>query len=226
MILVIPEVFSAEECHAIRERLAQASWQDGRATAGYIAVQQKSNEQLNVQDPVAIKLAQTVLQRLSSLPKFVSFALPLKILPPMFNRYQGGGAYGFHIDNAIRVHPQTGERIRTDISTTVFFSDPDSYEGGELEIQDNYGTQRVKLPAGHAVVYPGTSLHRVCPVTQGERLAAFFWTQSMVREDSARQSLYELDNVVQQLASRGDSVDEVTRLSGVYHNLIRQWGET
>lgn len=226
MIVVIPDVFSAQECQAIRQKLTQADWHDGRTTAGYVAVQQKSNEQLNTQDPLAIELGQVVLQRLSALPQFVSFALPLKILPPMFNRYQGGGAYGFHIDNAIRVHPQTGERIRTDISTTVFLSDPDSYDGGELEIQDNYGTQRIKLPAGHAVVYPGTSLHRVCPVTQGERLAAFFWTQSMVREDSARNTLYELDAVVQHLAGRGDATEEVTRLSGVYHNLIRQWGET
>jgi PKHD-type hydroxylase len=144
----------------------------------------------------------------------------------MFNSYQGGEEYGFHIDNAIRVDPLTGDRIRTDISTTVFLNDPDEYDGGELIVNDTYGVEKLKLPAGHAVIYPGTSLHRVSPVTRGRRLASFFWTQSMVRDDAQRNILFDLDNTIQQLAMRPDNADAVTRLTGTYHNLIRQWADT
>ncbi len=225
-MLVIPDVLNPQEVAEIRGRLDQARWHDGRETAGYVAVKQKSNEQLQVQDETAVELGRIILRALSANACFISFALPLKILPPMFNRYRGGGEYGFHIDNAIRVDPLSGQRIRTDISTTVFLNAPEEYEGGELIINDTYGIEKVKLPAGHAVVYPGTSLHRVSPVVRGQRLASFFWTQSMVQDDARRAILYDLDNSIQRLATRAENADEVNRLSGTYHNLIRQWGHT
>lgn len=226
MMLVIPDVLNPQEIAEMRKRLDHASWRDGRETAGYVAVKQKNNEQLQVQDETAVELGRMILRALSSNPCFISFALPLKILPPMFNRYRGGGEYGFHIDNAIRVNPASGERIRTDVSTTVFLNHPEEYEGGELIINDTYGIEKVKLPAGHAVVYPGTSLHRVSPVVRGQRLASFFWTQSMVQDDARRAILYDLDNSIQRLATRAENDDEVKRLSGTYHNLIRQWAHT
>ncbi|MFT3760468.1 Fe2+-dependent dioxygenase [Thauera sp.] len=226
MMLVIPDVLTPQEVAEMRSRLDQAHWHDGRETAGYVAVKQKSNEQLQVQDETAVELGRMILRALSTNSCFISFALPLKILPPMFNRYRSGGEYGFHIDNAIRVAPASGERIRTDISTTVFLNEPGEYEGGELIINDTYGVEKVKLPAGHAVVYPGTSLHRVSPVVRGQRLASFFWTQSMVQDDARRAILYDLDNSIQRLATRPDNADEVNRLTGTYHNLIRQWAQT
>lgn len=226
MMIIIPEVFTKKELQDIRPLLEKAEWHDGRETAGYVAVKQKSNEQLRVQDDYAIEIGQRILAKLSADPRFVSFALPLRILSPMFNCYRNGGEYGFHIDNAIRVDPLTGQRIRTDVSTTVFFNDPDEYEGGELIINDTYGVEKVKLPAGHAVVYPGTSLHRVAPVTKGKRLASFFWTQSMIRDDAQRSILYGLDRCIQQLATRPENDAEIIGLTGTYHNLIRQWAET
>ncbi|MEQ4619407.1 MAG: Fe2+-dependent dioxygenase [Corticimicrobacter sp.] len=225
MLLVIPEVLSAAEVAAMRERLEQADWQDGRQTAGYAAIDQKSNLQLQVRDPLAVELGQRILQALSTDPRFISFALPGKILSPMFNCYRGGGEYGFHIDNAIRVDPLGGDRIRTDVSTTLFLSDPGDYDGGELVVSGTYGVETVKLPAGHAVVYPGTSLHRVTPVSRGQRLAAFFWTQSMVQDETQRNLLYELDCTIQQLALRPENRTEVVRLTGVYHNLVRGWAQ-
>jgi PKHD-type hydroxylase len=170
-------------------------------------------------------MGKTILGALSSNSKFVSFALPLKILSPMFNCYRDGGEYDFHIDNAIRFDPMSGQRIRTDVSATVFLNDPDEYAGGELIVNDTYGVERVKLPAGHAVVYPGSSLHRVCPVTRGQRLGSFLWTQSMVRNDSRRALLFDLDTTVQQLALHSENAREVTRLTGTYHNLIREWAD-
>jgi len=226
MMLVIPDVLPAQTLTDIRHQIEQASWHDGRETAGYAAVRQKSNLQLRVDDPAAIAAGQAILHALSSNPRFISFALPLKILSPMFNRYQGGGEYGFHIDNAIRVDPNTGQRIRTDVSTTIFLNDPSDYDGGELIINDTYGVERVKLPAGHAVVYPGTSLHRVSPVTRGHRLASFFWTQSMVQDEAQRNLLFELDNSIQGLAALPDNADAISRLTGTYHNLIRMWAQT
>lgn len=226
MMIVIPGVLNAQELAEIRGLLDRAQWHDGRETAGYAAVRQKSNLQLRVNDEAAIAAGQVILRALSGNPRFVSFALPLKILPPMFNRYQGGGEYGFHIDNAIRVDPLSGQRIRTDVSTTVFLNEPDEYEGGELIVNDTYGVERVKLPAGHAVVYPGASLHRVSPVTQGHRLASFFWTQSMVQDESQRNILYDLDNTIQRLAVKPDNADDIPRLTGTYHNLVRLWAQT
>ncbi|RMX07854.1 Fe2+-dependent dioxygenase [Corticibacter populi] len=225
MMLVISDVLNSDEVAHMRGQLEQAGWCDGRDTAGYAAVGQKSNLQLHAQDALAIALGQRILQALAENPMFVSFALPLRILPPMFNCYRGGGAYGFHIDNAIRVNRGTGERIRTDLSTTLFLSDPKGYDGGELVINGTYGAESIKLPAGHAVVYPGSSLHAVRPVTRGQRFASFFWTQSMVADDARRAILYELDTAIQHLARRLGTEEEFNRLTGVYHNLLRQWAQ-
>ncbi|WP_028604445.1 Fe2+-dependent dioxygenase [Ottowia thiooxydans] len=226
MMLVIPDVLSHADLADIRSKLETASWQDGRETAGYAAIQQKSNEQLRATDPLAIQLGERILGALSCNPRFISFALPRKIFSPMFNRYQGGGEYGLHVDNSIRIDAVSGERIRTDISTTVFLNEPADYEGGELVVSDTYGVKQVKLPAGHAVVYPGSSLHRVTPVTRGRRLASFFWTESMVRDDARRSMLFELDNAIQALAHRAENGQEVGQLTGVYHNLMRQWADS
>ncbi|PJK11320.1 Fe2+-dependent dioxygenase [Lysobacteraceae bacterium NML120232] len=225
MMLVIPDLLDRATTAQLRAALATAPWQDGRATAGYIARGQKRNQQLAPDSALAQTLGRQILDALSQQPLFISFALPLKTLSPMFNRYHGGGEYGLHIDNALRIDPISGERIRTDISTTVFLNDPDDYDGGELIIQDSYGSQQVKLPAGHAVVYPGSSLHQVTPVTRGERLASFFWSQSMIQDDSLRSTLFELDQSIQQLALRDENLAEVTRLTGVYHNLLRRFGD-
>lgn len=223
MLLVIPDLLDGTTLAQMRTALGNATWQDGRITAGYIARGQKSNQQLEPASALAHTLGQQILHALSQHPLFISFALPLTTLSPMFNRYAGGGEYGFHIDNALRIDPISGQRIRTDISTTVFLNEPESYDGGELIIQDSYGTQQVKLPAGHAVVYPGNSLHKVTPVTRGERLASFFWSQSMIQDDALRGILFELDQTIQQLALREENLAEVTRLSGLYHNLLRRF---
>ncbi len=225
MMLTLPDALDAALLGQMRGMLDEAQWHDGRETAGPIAEQRKRNEQLRVNDKHAVELGRHILQALSRNPRFISFALPARMLSPMFNRYQGGGTYGFHIDNALRVDPLSGERIRTDLSITVFLNEPDEYEGGELIVQDTYGEHGVKLPAGHVVVYPGTSLHRVQPVTRGQRLASFFWIQSLVRDDAQRALLFELDNNIQRLGTRPENAEEVLRLSGVYHNLIRFWAQ-
>ncbi len=222
MLHVLPDLLPADTLAHLRKQLADARWQDGRQSAGYAAREQKSNQQLAVDDPLALDAGQIILDALSRHPGFISFALPLKILTPMFNRYRDGGEYGFHIDNALRIDPATGQRIRTDVSTTVFLCDPDEYEGGELVIQGTYGMETIKLPAGSAVLYPADSLHRVSPVTRGERIAAFFWTQSMVQDDSLRSLLFDLDQTIQRLALRPENAEEVTRLTGTYHNLVRR----
>lgn len=225
MLITIPDVLNADEVKKCRQLLENATWQDGKQTAGYIAVDVKTNLQLPIDDPVAKQLGDFIVKVLSSNPSFIAAALPAKILPPRFNRYEGGGAYGNHIDNAMFVVPETGEKIRTDVSTTLFFSDPDEYEGGELIIEDTYGTQSVKLPAGHMVVYPGTSLHRVNPVTKGTRYASFFWSQSMVRHAHKRSMLWTLDQSIQSIAVNDPNNPTLSDLSGVYHNLIREWAE-
>ena len=226
MLLVIPDVLSAEQTRQCREALARAEWIDGRGTAGHAALKAKRNQQLAADHPLALQLGELVLQALTANPVFMSAALPLRVLPPRFNRYEGGGTYGFHIDNAVMNVPGAALRVRTDVSSTLFFSDPEEYEGGELVIQDTYGEQRIKLPAGDLVVYPGTSLHQVTPVTRGARLASFFWTQSLVRDDAQRSLLYQMDQAIQSLTVKGGNDDEVSRLIGVYHNLMRQWSET
>lgn len=222
----IPDVLTADEVRQCREALERAAWVGGRSTAGHMAVRSKDNQQLAPDDPLAQQIGDFIVDRLGSHPQFIAAALPLKVLPPRFNRYSGGGTYGNHIDNAIFSVPGTHHRVRSDLSATLFFCDPDDYEGGELVVEDTYGSHRVKLPAGHLVLYPGSSLHRVEPVTRGARLAAFFWIQSLVREDNQRAMLLELDGAIQQL---GQSVPEhpaLVQLSGVYHNLLRHWSTT
>ena len=226
MLLVIPDLLDPAQTRECRDALARADWVDGRGTAGHAALKAKRNLQLAADDPLARQLGERILQALTAHPAFMSATLPLRVLPPRFNRYEGGGRYGFHIDNAVMNVPGAAPRIRTDVSSTLFFSDPDEYDGGELVIQDTYGEQRIKLPAGHLVVYPGTSLHQVTPVTRGARLASFFWTQSLVRDDAQRSLLYRMDQAIQSLTAKGGRDDEVAALIGVYHNLLRQWSET
>lgn len=225
MMLKIPDVLTPEQLRQCRQALEQAEWADGRETAGYVASGVKSNQQLPLDHPVARQIGELILNRLSSNPVFISGVLPQRVLPPRFNRYEAGGEYGNHIDNAIFGVPGSPHRVRTDVSATLFFSEPQDYEGGELIVQDTYGSHSVKLPAGHMVVYPGSSLHRVTPVTQGTRLAAFFWVQSLVREDHRRAMLLELDNAIQSVAQTQPGHAALSRLTGVYHNLIREWSE-
>ena len=225
MLLRIPALLSPDEVRACRQALEQADWQDGRATAGSLSARVKDNQQLPLDSPVARDIGNLILDKLGASPLFISAALPLKVLPPRFNRYRGGGTYGNHIDNAFFTIPGTAIKVRTDISTTVFFSDPDEYDGGELVVEDTYGHQSVKLPAGDAIVYPGTSLHRVEPVTRGVRYASFFWTHSLVASAEQRRLLFALDQQVQQLTGRHPGDPSLEALSGIYHNLLRMWSQ-
>ncbi|SHK03072.1 PKHD-type hydroxylase [Rubritalea squalenifaciens DSM 18772] len=229
MILQIPNVLTPEQVADFRKRLDTAEWIDGKATAGGQAIKTKDNLQLDTSNPTAIELGNLITQALSTNPLFVSAALPLRVLPPMFNKYTGGGTFGTHVDNAIRYIPGTGQKMRTDLSATLFFSDPDEYEGGVLTIEDTYGTQEVKLPAGHMILYPATSLHRVTPVTSGARVSSFFWIQSMVRDDTQRGLLFDLDcsiqRISQELGEHAAAEQSAVQLTGIYHNLIRQWAE-
>lgn len=227
MLISIPDVLTAEEIGAFRRALDAAEWIDGKATAGAQSGEAKRNLQLPEGSPVARQLGDKVLDALGRSAVFVSAALPLKIFPPLFNRYEGGGAFGAHVDNAIRAVPGTPVRIRTDLSATLFLADPDSYDGGELVVETVFGAQEVKLPAGHLVLYPSTSLHRVTPVTRGARLASFFWIQSMIRSNEDRALLFDLDQSIQALAGeRGLNDPAVLNLSAVYHNLLRRLAET
>jgi len=226
MLLTIPDLLTADELRQCRQALLDAQWEDGRRTAGHLAMHAKHNLQLPVDHPLAEQIGNLVLDALGRNPRFIAAALPLKVLPPRFNRYEGGGAYGNHIDGAVQNIPGTAHRVRTDISATLFFSDPQDYDGGELIIEDTYGSQSVKLPAGSLVVYPGTSLHRVAPVTRGVRLASFFWVQSLVREDHLRALLWELDGAIQTVTVEKPDSPAIARLTGVYHNLLRQWSDT
>ncbi|QCB36692.1 Fe2+-dependent dioxygenase [Sphingobium sp. PAMC28499] len=226
MMLSIPGLLSAEDLLAVREKLARADWEDGRSTAGHLAVKVKANLQLPLAAETARALGDLVLDRLGTCPTFIAAALPLRVLPPRFNRYEGGGTYGSHIDNALFRMPNNGPYVRSDISCTLFLSGPEEYDGGELTIEDSYGTQRVKLAAGDMILYPGTSHHRVEPVTRGVRLAAFFWTQSLVPCQLNRRTLFEMDEAIQRLAADHPDHDSVGMLTGVYHNLLRQWSVT
>ncbi|KFN50966.1 Fe2+-dependent dioxygenase [Arenimonas composti] len=226
MLVHIPDLIDAATLAGFRRDLAAASWVDGRGTAGHLAVHAKLNQQLAADDPLAKRLGDIVLQALSGNRLFMAAALPLRVLPPKFNRYADGGTYGFHVDGAVMNAPGLPQRVRTDLSATLFLSDPDEYEGGELVIQDVFGDRRVKLPAGHLVLYPGTSVHQVTPVTRGARVAAFFWIQSLVREDAQRALLLELDLAIQKLALDVPGNPEIARLTGVYHNLLRRWSDT
>ncbi|WP_374631986.1 Fe2+-dependent dioxygenase [Ferrovibrio sp.] len=226
MILQIPDVLTPEEVLQIRQALQQAAWRDGSETAGHVAIQVKHNQQLANDDPLAIRLGEFILQRLGQIERFIAAALPLKILPPRFNRHAGGGTYGYHVDNAIFTLPGSSQCIRSDLSATLFLSDPADYDGGELQMQGLGDVPPIKLPAGHMVLYPATTLHQVRPVTRGERLGAFFWVQSLVREAERRALLLELDDTIRDL--RGDHPEHGAglRLTGLYHNLLRQWSET
>ncbi|MGO4167372.1 Fe2+-dependent dioxygenase [Novosphingobium sp. YAF33] len=226
MVIEIPELFSSQEVREIRTALEGADWADGRATAGHRAAQVKENEQLPLGHPLAKQLADRVLARLMQTPLFIAAALPQRVLQPRFSRYDGRGHYGNHVDNAIFPIPGTGEHLRSDISSTLFLSDPETYDGGELVIEDMFGTHSVKLPAGHLVVYPGSSLHRVAPVTRGTRLVSFFWTQSFVASPERRRLLLELDGAIQGVAVDHPEHASVDTLTQVYHNLLRQWSST
>lgn len=225
MLIVIPQLLTPEQVQDCKHALESAQWEDGKKTAGYLAQDVKANLQLPITSPLAKQIGDFLLHILHNNPTYVAAALPAKILPPRFNCYQGGGTYGNHIDNAIFPLVRTDQRLRTDVSSTLFFSDPDEYEGGELVIEDTYGAQSIKLNAGDLVVYPGTSLHRVNPVTKGRRLASFFWCQSMVRHAHQRRMLWELDQSIQTLAQQNSSEPQLARLSGVYHNLLREWAD-
>ncbi len=224
MMVHVSEVLTKEQVAQFRARLDAAEWIDGNVTAGHQSSLVKRNLQLPEEAPVARELGGALLNVLAANGEFMSAALPAKIFPPLFNRYEGGGNFGNHVDNAIRHVTGTAHRIRTDLSCTLFLAEPDAYDGGELLVDDTYGTHSAKLPAGDLVLYPSTSLHRVTPVTRGARVAAFFWLQSMVRDDSQRTLLFQLDNAVQSLAEeRGHTDQRVVELTGIYHNLIRQW---
>lgn len=225
MLLHIPAVFSREEVTRIREALEAAAWIDGKVTAGHQSAKAKNNLQLAEDSPLAKEISQAMLERLWNNPLFMSAALPNKVFPPLFNCYRSGDDFGYHIDNAVRQVKNSVERVRTDLSSTLFFSDPEEYDGGELTIQDTFGVQKVKLPAGDLVLYPASSLHKVAAVTRGERYASFFWTQSLVREDSQRSLLFEMDNAIQQLSRDVPEHPSLTQLTGTYHNLLRRWAD-
>lgn len=227
MLIQIPDLLSPDEVAAFRETLERATWADGRETAGDQAATVKTNLQIPPDSAVARDLGERVLHALARNPTYTAAALPLRVLPPMFNRYDPGMTFGAHTDNAIRTVPGAGGlRMRADVSTTIFLTAPEDYEGGELVVEDTYGTHAVKLPAGHMVVYPASSLHRVNPVTRGSRWASFFWAQSMVRDDGRRAMLYDLDLAIRQArAAMGDAAPAVLGLVSHYHNLLRMWAE-
>jgi len=224
MLIAIEGVLDQQEVGLIRQRLDAAKWLDGAATAGAIARAQKSNQQVDDNDPLAIALGDDLVRRIASHPLFVSAALPNKIFPPKFNRYAGGGAYGAHVDSALIRTPRGDVTVRSDLAATLFLSEPGDYDGGELEIEGAFGVQSVKLAAGDLVLYPASSLHRVTPVTRGVRLASFFWVESFVGDDGERALLFDLDQAIQgmtPLAAPGD--ENLLKLAGVYHNLLRRW---
>lgn len=225
MLMHIPNVLTREEVAEFRRRLDGAAWTDGRETVGAQGAMVKRNEQLPDASPLKVELGRAVLAALKRSPLFFAAALPRKILPPRFNRYTGGGQYGFHVDGAV-MSLGDGEQLRSDVSCTLFLNDPDDYDGGRLVISDTYGEHSVAHAAGDAVIYPSSSLHRVEPVTRGARLAAFFWIQSLVRDDQKRRMLLELDTSIQKLTMDGADSDAVLQLSGVYHNLLRLWSDT
>lgn len=227
MLVCIPDVLTAAQVTAFRARLDSAPWVDGRVTAGAQSATAKRNMQIPEDAPEARETGDAILDALAGNALFLSAALPLKIFPPLFNRYAGGDAFGVHVDNAIRAVPGRPVRVRTDLSATLFLSAPEDYDGGELIVEAAFGTQEVKLAAGSMVLYPSTSLHRVAPVTRGARVASFFWLQSMVRDDGARALLFDLDQSIQALAAtHGQGAPEIVRLTGVYHNLMRRWADT
>ena len=225
MLISIPDVLDAPQLAHCRRLLESAQWIDGNVTSGHQSARAKRNRQLPEDSAAAREVGATILRALSGNSRFIAAALPAHVFPPLFNRYGAGERFGAHVDNAVRQHRGSGARIRTDLSATLFFAEPEEYDGGELVVEDTYGSHSVKLPAGHLVVYPSSSLHHVTEVTRGERLASFFWIQSMVRDESQRRLLWDLDQSIQQLAMTMPDHAAVLRLTGTYHNLLRRWAE-
>ncbi|MFV1920447.1 Fe2+-dependent dioxygenase [Sphingomonas sp. MJ1 (PH-R8)] len=226
MLIAIPEVLDAAAVRRLRAIIDAAEWVDGNVTSGHQSALAKRNEQLPEASAAAKEAGGMILDALGRTPLFVAAALPAKVFPPLFNRYGIGQTFGAHVDNAVRIQRGTDFRIRSDLSATLFLEDPAAYDGGELVIEGQFGVQSVKLPAGHMILYPASSLHRVEPVTRGRRVASFFWMQSIVRDDGERRILFELDQSVQRLAGElGHADRSVIELTGVYHNLLRRWAE-
>jgi PKHD-type hydroxylase len=228
MLVCIPNVLDAAQLVSVRERLDRANeaWVDGRVTAGYQGAPVKFNQQVDEQSAVALACQRIIVSALERNPIFISAVLPNVIYPPMFNRYGEGMKFGAHVDGSVRIHPHNGAKLRTDVSATLFLTNPDEYDGGELEVEDTYGRHSVKLPAGSMVVYPATSLHQVTPITRGVRTSCFFWVQSLIRDETQRGVLYNMDEAIQRLNQT--NADELARRSliGCYHNLVRIWSET
>jgi PKHD-type hydroxylase len=225
MLLRIPQVLSREQVAHCLTALARGEWISGQTTAGFQSARAKNNEQIREDSPIARELGALIVSALEREPLFISAALPARVFPPLFNRYAGGQAFGIHVDNAVRPVTGTPHRIRTDLSATLFLSAPETYDGGELVIEDNFGAHQVKLPAGHLILYPASSLHRVNPVTRGERVASFFWVQSMVRDDGERRLLFDLDMAIQRLNQGAAESPVAVELTNVYHNLLRRWAD-
>jgi PKHD-type hydroxylase len=225
MLLQIPQVLAADQVAQFRARMEGATWVDGNVTSGHQSAQAKKNEQLAEESREARELGDAVVAALGRNQLFFSAALPKRIFPPLFNRYRGGMEFGSHVDGAVRVHAPSGLRIRTDLSATLFLAPPEEYDGGELLIEDAFGVQKVKLPAGDMILYPATSLHRVTPVTRGTRVASFFWIQSMVRDDAQRTLLFDMDMAIVRLAREAPGNPALVSLTGCYHNLLRMWAE-
>lgn len=225
-MIAIPEILDAAALAEVRGLIDAAEWIDGNATSGHQSALAKRNLQLPEDSPASKQAGKLILDALGRAPLFIAAALPLKIFPPLFNAYSGGQAFDLHVDNAIRIRRGSDFRIRSDLSATLFLEDPDAYDGGELIVEDQFGAQAVKLPAGHMLLYPASSLHRVEPVTRGRRVASFFWIQSMIRDTDARRTLFELDTAIQTIAQdRGQDDRAIIQLTGVYHNLLRRWAD-
>jgi PKHD-type hydroxylase len=228
MLICVPDVLGKEDVTDFRRIMDASDWEDGRSTAGAQSALVKKNQQLPPNSEVARQLGNRIVSALAANPHFISAAIPQQIFPPLFNRYAAadGHHFGIHVDNAVRGDHLTGIRIRTDLSVTLFLAEPDEYDGGELVVEDNYGSHDIKLPAGHLVLYPASSLHMVTPVTRGMRVASFFWLQSMIRDTHARSMIFDLDTAIQSLVARiGRDDPETIKLTGIYHNLIRYWAE-
>jgi PKHD-type hydroxylase len=225
MLLQIPDVLTADQVLRARQIFDQAEWVDGRVTAGHQSARTKDNMQLPENSAAAREVGAVILSALEQNALFISAALPARVFPPLFNRYQGGQSFGTHVDNAIRQVSGTPHRIRTDLSATLFFCGPEEYDGGELVVEDTFGTHGVKLPAGHLILYPASSLHHVQPVTRGARVASFFWIQSMIRDDGERTMLFDLDIAIQKLSANQSVNSSAVQLTGIYHNLLRHWAD-
>lgn len=225
MLLSIPDLLTASQVMQARQALDSAQWVDGRVTAGHQSSRTKDNMQLPEDHPAARQLGDMILSALGQNPLFISAALPQRVFPPLFNRYAGGQSFGTHVDNAIRTVTGTAHRIRTDLSATLFFANPEEYDGGELVVEDTYGAHEIKLPAGHMILYPATSLHHVRPVTRGARVCSFFWIQSMIRDDGERTMLFDLDSAIQRINHDMRDHPSSVQLTGLYHNLLRRWAD-